>query len=88
MAEDIDDTSGVPRYVQVARFVERDIRDGVWIAGSVVPSVVQLSQTYGIAKTTAQRAHGRLVERSLVVAAPGVGMVVLPRSRWAPPEES
>ncbi len=86
MADELDDTTGIPRYIQVARIVERGIRQGVWNPGQSVPSVVALSQEYGIAKTTASRAHARLAERGLVVAAPGVGMVVLPRSRWAAPE--
>ena len=83
MAGELDDTSGIARYIQVAQLVERDIRAGVHLPGSVVPSVVQLSQTYGIAKTTASKAHQYLADRGLVIAAPGVGMVVLPRSRWA-----
>lgn len=86
MTEGLDDTSGISRYIQVARIVESQIRAGVWLPGSVIPSVVTLSQTYAIAKTTASKAHGRLAERGLVIAAPGVGMVVLPRARWAPAE--
>ena len=82
----LDDTSGIPRYLQVGRVLERGIRDGVWKPGSAVPSVVALSQEYGIAKTTASRAHAYLAERGLVIRAPGVGMIVLPRTRWAPAE--
>ncbi|HEY0933893.1 MAG TPA: hypothetical protein VGD91_09135 [Trebonia sp.] len=40
-----------------------------------------------MAKTTAARAQARLAERRMVVAAPGVGVVVLPRSRWAQAEQ-
>ena len=87
MADELDDTSGIPRYIQVARIVEREIREGVWKPGSVVPSGAQLSQRFGVAKTTASKAHAWLAERGLVVNAPGVGMVVLPRARWADPED-
>jgi len=83
---ELDDTSGIPRYVQVARIIESEIRSGIWKAGSAIPSQVTISQEYGIAKTTAARAHALLAERSLVVAVPGVGMVVLPRARWAGPQ--
>lgn len=83
---ELDDTSGIPRYVQVARIIESEIRTGVWKSGSAIPSQVTISQDYGIAKTTAARAHARLAERGLVTAVPGVGMVVLPRARWAEPE--
>jgi GntR family transcriptional regulator len=87
MAGELDDMSGIPRYIQVARLIEHDIRAGVLVPGQTVPSVVALSQTYGIAKTTASRAHAYLADRNLVIAAPGVGMVVLPRARWAPAED-
>jgi DNA-binding GntR family transcriptional regulator len=87
MADALDDTSGIPRFVQVARIVESEIRSGVWNPGAVVPSQVQLQQRFGIAKTTAGRAHARLAERGFIVAAPGVGMVVRARSVWAAPED-
>jgi GntR family transcriptional regulator len=83
----IDDTSGVARYVQVARLLEREIRAGKWLPGRAIPSQIHLSQQYGIAKTTAAKSHAYLAERGLVIRAPGVGMVVLPRARWAPAEE-
>ena len=84
---ELDDLAGIPRYVQVARIIETEIRAGVWNPGSPVPSQVQLRQRYGIAKTTAGKAHARLSERGLIVAAPGVGMIVTPRARWAKPDE-
>jgi GntR family transcriptional regulator len=82
----LDDASGIPRYIQAARIIESEIRSGVWKPGSAIPSQVRISQEYGIAKTTAGKAHARLAERGLVTAVPGVGMVVLPRARWAEPE--
>lgn len=84
MTRGIDDTSGAARYIQVAQILEGEIRAGKWPPGRAVPSQIQLAQTYGIAKTTAAKAHARLADRGMVVRAPGVGMVVLPRARWAP----
>ena len=81
-SKEIDDTSGIPRYVQVARIIENEIRTGVWKPGSVIPSQVTISQEFGIARTTVARVHARLAEHHLVVAVPGVGMVVLPRAKW------
>ena len=87
MADDeLDDTTGVPRYLQVAAILERGIRTGEYRKGQRVPSVVELSQQYGIAKTTASRAHAYLAQRGLVIRAPGVGMIVLPKTKWAPAE--
>jgi DNA-binding GntR family transcriptional regulator len=83
---ELDDLAGIPRYVQVARIIESEIRTGIWKPGSAVPSQIVLNQRFGIAKTTAGKAHAWLAERGLVVAVPGVGMVVTPRDRWSKPE--
>jgi GntR family transcriptional regulator len=80
--DDLDDLSGVPRYLQVARAVEAEIRSGQWAPGQPVPSRNQLAQRFGIARETAARAHRSLAERGYLVAVPGVGMVVTPADRW------
>ena len=82
MPDDLDDLSGVPRYLQVARIIEREIIAGTWEAGSPVPSRIALTQRFGIAQATAARSHAYLAERGYVVTVPGVGMVVTPRDRW------
>ena len=87
MDYDLDDTSGVPRYLQVARRLEAAIRAGEFEPGTVIPSQPQVIQAYGVAKTTASKAFARLADRGLVAAVPGIGTVVLPRARWASPEE-
>lgn len=74
--------SEVPRYVQVARVVEHEIRTGVWVTGFVVPSQVQLAQRFGVARTTAAKAQKILIDRRLVTAVPGVGLVVTKRGQW------
>ncbi len=84
MTDDLDDLSGVPRYLQVARIIEAEIRAGTWPAGSPAPSRVTLAERFGVAKETAARAHAWLAQHGYVVAVPGVGMVVTPRERWQP----
>ena len=81
---ELDDMSGVPRYRQVAVILEREIRDGTWLPGRVIPSQTQLAQRFGIAKATAGHAHAYLAERGLVVAVPGIGMVVTRVAAWPP----
>lgn len=82
MPDDLDDLSGVPRYLQAARILEAEIRQGTYPEGSPIPSRIALTQRFGIAQATAARAHAYLTERGYVVAVPGVGMVVTPRDRW------
>jgi GntR family transcriptional regulator len=86
--KDIDDLAGIPRYIQVARIIENEIRTGIWKPGGVIPSQNQLSQRFGIARTTAGKAAQLLAARGLVSAVAGIGMVVTPRNRWADPELS
>lgn len=76
--------SGVPRYRQVAAILEREIRDGTWLPGKVIPSQTQLAQRFGIAKATAGHSHAQLAERGFVVAVPGIGMVVARVAAWPP----
>jgi DNA-binding GntR family transcriptional regulator len=84
MSDQLDDSSGIARYLQVAHVIEDEIKSGTWQIGHPVPSQVQLSQRFGIAKATAAKSHAWLAERGYVVAVPGVGMVVMQRERWKP----
>lgn len=82
MPDDLDDLSGVPRYLQAALIIEREILTGTYTPGNPIPSRIALTQRFGIAQATAARTHAWLAERGYVVAVPGVGMVVTPRDRW------
>jgi GntR family transcriptional regulator len=84
MSSELDDLSGKPRYLQIALIIESEIQSGSTEIGDPIPSQVQISQRFGVAKATAAKAHAWLAERGYVVAVPGVGMVVTPRERWKP----
>jgi GntR family transcriptional regulator len=84
MTDKLDDLSGIPRYLQVARVIEYEIQSGSWEIGDPIESRKRLAGRFGIAEMTAARAHQWLAERGYVVAVPGVGMVVTPRERWKP----
>lgn len=85
--DDLDDLSGIPRYIQVARIVEAEIRAGTWKVGKPVQSANVLAQRFGVARETARKAHARLTELGYVVSVPGVGMVVTPQDRWHASQE-
>jgi DNA-binding GntR family transcriptional regulator len=82
VSDDLDDMSGDPRYLQVARILEREIRAGTWPPGKRIASRVGLQQRFGIAQATAGRAHGWLAERGYLAPVPGMGMVVTRPDRW------
>lgn len=86
MPDDLDDLSGVPRYLQVARIIEAEIKAAQWPPGQPAPSRNQLAERFGIARETAARAHAWLARAGYLVAVPGVGMVVTPKGRW--PEDA
>lgn len=88
MADDLDDLSGVPRYLQVSRVIEREIRSGTWEVGKPIPSRIKLYERFGIAQATAGKVHAWLGDRGYVVSVSGVGMVVTPESRWKPGTEA
>jgi DNA-binding GntR family transcriptional regulator len=67
--DDLDDLSGIPRYLQVARVIEAEIRAGQWTPGNAVPSRNQLAERFGIARGD-RRARPRLARQ-----------IGLPRSR-------
>jgi DNA-binding GntR family transcriptional regulator len=79
---DLDDLSGIPRYLQIAHAVETEIRSGMWQPGQAAPSRNDLAERYGVARETIARAHHWLAERGYLVSVAGVGMVVTPPDRW------
>jgi GntR family transcriptional regulator len=84
--DELDDYSGVARYIQIAKIVEAEIRAGTWQPGNPAPSRTALTQRFGVAGETARRAQAWLAERGYLVNVPGVGMVVTPPNRWADAE--
>ncbi len=82
MSNQLDDLSGVPRYLQIARKLESEIRAGTWTPGKPAPSRSQLAGDYGVARETVAHAHARLAECGYLVSVAGVGMVVTPSDRW------
>jgi len=60
-------------YVRVAGQIRERIDNGELRPGEQVPSVHQLSETYGVSRSTARRALDLLKEWGLTEALPGLG---------------
>jgi DNA-binding GntR family transcriptional regulator len=86
--DELDDYSGVARYIQIAKIVEAEIRDGTWEVGKAAPSRSQLVGRFGVAGETARRAQSWLSDRGYLANVPGVGLVVTPQGRWRTEEGS
>lgn len=70
--------SSVPVATQVARDIEADIRAGRLAPDTRLPSEVDLSQQYGVARMTVRRAVAQLRDKGLVVTVHGRGSFVAP----------
>lgn len=71
----------MPRWKQVAEVLRARIADGSYPPRSRVPSVVQLTEEFGIAAATAQKVHRALREEGLIYTEPGLGSFVADRDR-------
>jgi DNA-binding GntR family transcriptional regulator len=79
---ELDDLTGIPRYLQIATILEAEIHAGTWAPLNPVPSRASLVGRFGVANTTVARSHAYLARRGYLVPVRGVGMVVTPAERW------
>jgi len=82
-ADRIRHDSSVPVATQVARDIERDIGAGRLAPDTRLPSEVELSGQYGVARMTVRRAVAQLREKGLVVTVHGRGSFVAPGDEGA-----
>ena len=74
---DLNDNS--PLYMQVARKLILDVREGRYQADQALPSERTLSEQQGVSRVTARKAIDQLVEQGLVVRRRGSGNYIAPR---------
>lgn len=72
----IDRGSPVPPYQQVAALLRARVESGELEPGRRLPSIVDLMQEYGIARTTAAKALRLLVDEGLAEFSRGMGTYV------------
>lgn len=74
---DLDDNS--PLYMQLARKLAQDVRDGRYQADQALPSERMLSEQLEVSRVTARKAIDQLVDQGLVVRRRGSGNYIVPR---------
>lgn len=77
-AGEIDESSPVPLYHQVAASLRRRIADGEWTAAGYLPSVVDLGHDYSIGPGTIRRAMTVLINAGVVDQTRGQRARILP----------
>ena len=74
---DLNDNS--PLYMQLARKLAQDVRDGRYQADQALPSERTLSEQLDVSRVTARKAIDQLVGQGLVVRRRGSGNYIAPR---------
>jgi DNA-binding GntR family transcriptional regulator len=74
--EEIDPEGELAPYLQLAAILRRQIQSGELPPGSRLPSIIALSERYGIARTTAHKALRVIVDEGLAVVSRGRGVYV------------
>lgn len=72
-APELNRSSLVPLYTQIAGAMERAILKGIYPAGSRIPSEKELGQTYQVSRVTVRLALQNLFEKNLIVRKQGLG---------------
>ena len=79
------ETKGISQYSKVwqnlKRSLELKIIDGSYASGSQIPSLSQLTEIYGISRSTVQRALEELCVDGILHAINGVGYFVKPYTK-------
>ena len=74
---DLNDNS--PLYMQIARKLSEDVRNGRYQVDQALPSERTLSELLDVSRVTARKAIDQLVEQGLVVRRRGSGNYIAPR---------
>jgi DNA-binding GntR family transcriptional regulator len=74
---DLDRSSPVPLYYQVAQQIEHAINEGQLAPGDRLDNEISLAEQFGLSRPTMRRAIQELVEKGLLVRKRGVGTQVV-----------
>lgn len=72
----VDPSSEVAPYLQLAEIIRGKITSGEYPPGARLPSIVDLSATYNVARVTAHKSMRVLIDERLVVVSRGRGTYV------------
>jgi len=76
-------TRGIARYHQLATVFRRHIETGIWEVGSQIPTVIELAESYDVARETVRQALGMLAADGLIrrFRAKGTFVTAAPREQ-------
>jgi DNA-binding GntR family transcriptional regulator len=77
----INHTGPVPIWRQVAGILRQRIHNGTYPPDTAIPSLVKLTEEFGIAEVTVRKAVDALKAEGLLAGTPGKGTYVVPQDR-------
>jgi GntR family transcriptional regulator len=83
----LNQTSGIPAYLQIVQQVEQALRMGALQPGDQLPTVKQVVAELTINPNTVTKAYRELEHAGLVEGRHGVGTFVMRRPHGPPPDE-
>jgi len=72
----IDKSSSTPLYIQLAKIIENDINNGLYLPGSKIPSEQDLIEMYNLSRITVRKAMQHLELKGLIIKKQGIGTFV------------
>ncbi len=73
---DLDRKSGIPYYIQLKEQIRRRITQGVWTAGTKLPTERELAESIAISRNTVSQAYKELESEGILISARGRGTFV------------
>lgn len=83
----IDRNSPLPLHYQLKQLLLEKITSGAWAVGTLIPSELELQDTYGLSRTTVRQALMDLVFEGRLIRERGRGTFVAPPKMAHSPEE-
>ncbi len=72
----VDESSKVPKYLQIVEIIKSDIDNGIFGIGEQVPSINETSAEFYLARDTVEKAYRVLKEKGILSAVKGKGYYV------------
>ena len=69
----IDESSTIPKYLQVVNAIISDIEEGILKHGQRIPSINETSEMYYLSRDTVEKAYKELRERGIINSVRGKG---------------
>lgn len=72
----LDKTNATPLHIQIEESILQKLESKEWTPGRLIPSENELSQIYGVSRTTVRNVITKLVQEGLLFRIPGKGTYV------------